>query len=227
MTEIDIQKQMFGLMTILDEQSRVAKEAIDGLATERAALAKERAAVANVANEVRRAAADAIPAMQRAAGEAVGASVRASLSGTAQTLAASFEESTRPILGRLAMAIDATSKTEATMQRAAEYLTLKLVALAAAALGAIILTSYLAIGWQQGQIIKLSEEKEQIESDIATLKVSVIELEKRGARIRLNTCGPDSRLCVEITKKQRGKEDNYEGPYSTDDGKQFVIPSGY
>ena len=85
---MDAQQQLFGLMAVAKEHQKAVKAAIDGLTAERVALAKERAAVAQaaasvagIAGEVRKAAADAVPAMQKAAGEAVGASVRQPLAG--------------------------------------------------------------------------------------------------------------------------------------------------
>lgn len=91
--------ELFGMMKIAKTQQEAVQAALDGLAAERAALAKERAthaaalaqqieAVKNVAGGVsavtaslQQATSEAIPALQKAAGEAVGASVRQSLAG--------------------------------------------------------------------------------------------------------------------------------------------------
>ena len=69
---MDAQQQIFSLMAAAEDQQKAVKTLLDALAAERAALAKERAAVAQAAasvagipGEVRKAAADAIPAIRR------------------------------------------------------------------------------------------------------------------------------------------------------------------
>ena len=42
---MDAQQQLFGLMSVAEEHQRAIEAAIDGLTAERAALAKERAAL--------------------------------------------------------------------------------------------------------------------------------------------------------------------------------------
>lgn len=85
---MEAQQQLFGLMVVAEEHQKAVKAALDGLTAERAALAKERVAlsqaaarVAGVADGVKRAAEEAIPAIQKAAEEAIGASVTQSLAG--------------------------------------------------------------------------------------------------------------------------------------------------
>ena len=86
-------------MVVAEEHQKAVKAALDGLTAERAALAKERGAlsqaaarVAGVADGVKRAAAEAIPALQKAAGEAVGASVTQSLAGASVEAAKALGE---------------------------------------------------------------------------------------------------------------------------------------
>lgn len=85
--------ELFGMMKITKDLQASAKAAIDGIASERVALAKDRAAmtttlaqqaeavrgaaisVSNVAATIRQAATDSIPAIQEAAGASVSSSV--------------------------------------------------------------------------------------------------------------------------------------------------------
>lgn len=103
---MDAQQQLFTLMALAEEQQKAVQAAIEGLADERAALAKERAAVARaaasvagVADEVRKAAADTVPALKRAAGEAVGASVKQSFAGAADAAVQALGEAAKPVIG--------------------------------------------------------------------------------------------------------------------------------
>ena len=64
---------------------------------------------------------------------------------------------------------------------------------------------------------------------MAELQANVAALEKRGGRIRLDKCGPDGRLCVEIARDQgSGGQVPYAGSWqSSDKQRQYVIPRGY
>ena len=104
---MDAQQQIFSLMAAAEDQQKAVKTLLDALAAERAALAKERAAVAQAAasvagipGEVRKAAADAIPAIQKAAGEAVGASVRIPC-GASDAAAKALNEAAKPVISSL------------------------------------------------------------------------------------------------------------------------------
>ncbi len=122
---MDAQQQLFGLMALAQEHQQAVKAAIDGLAVERAALAKERAAlkqaatnVAGVAIDVGRAAAQAVPAVQKAAAEAVDASVKHSLAGAADAAATALGEAAKPIIDSLSGVVRAAGEAEGKLSGA-------------------------------------------------------------------------------------------------------------
>lgn len=201
---MEAQQQLFGLMAVAEEHQKAVKAAIDGLIAERAALAKERAAVAQaaasvagVAGEVRKAAADSIPAMQKAAGEAVGASVRQSLVGASDAAAKALGEAAKPVIGSLSGVVQAASDAEGSMRNAGAWFAWKWVAVAAGGLGGVCLAVYLALAWQLHQVRNLREEKAELEANVA-------DLAKRGGRAKLEKCGDQGRLCVRIDKSAGG-----------------------
>lgn len=218
---MDAQQQLFGLMAVAEEHQKAVKAALDGLTAERAALAKERAAVAQaaasvagIAGEVRKAAADAVPAMQKAAGEAVGASVRQSLVGASDAAAKALGEASRPIVGQLSGVVKAASEAEGKLSGAVAAFGWRWAMLAggAAAGGivAVLLVAWLAVWWQRHQVEQLAEQKAALLGEVAQLQANVEEWAKRGGRAKLEKCGEQGRLCVRIDKSSVfGKEGDY------------------
>ena len=214
---MDAQQQLFGLMAVAEEHQKAVKAAIDGLTAERAALAKERAAVAQaaasvagIAGEVRKAAADAVPAMQKAAGEAVGASVRQSLAGASDAAAKALGEAAKPVIGSLSGVVQAAHEAEGSMRNAGAWFAWKWVAVAAGGLVGVCLVAYAALAWQLHQVSSLREEKAALLGEVAQLQANADDWAKRGGRAKLEKCGDAGRLCVRIDKTTSyGKDSDY------------------
>lgn len=221
-------EQLFGLMAVAEEQQKAVKAALDGLAAERAALAKAAAALAGVAGEVRKAAAEAIPAIEDAADEAVGASVRRSLAGASAAAAKALGEASRPIVERLSGVVQAAGEAEGKLSGAVAAFGWRWAMLAggAAAGGivAVLLAAWLAVWWQRHQVESLSEQKAALLGEVAQLQANVAALEKKGGRIVMATCG--GRLCIEASGDQGGG--GKSGVWKNKEtGVQLVIPRGY
>ena len=231
---MDAQQQIFSLMAAAEDQQKAVKTLLDALAAERAALATERAAVAQAAasvagipGEVRKAAADAIPAIQKAAGEAVGASVRQSLAGASDAAAKALGEAARPVVGSLSGVIQSAGEAEASLKNAGQWFAWKWVAVAAGGLVGVCLVAYASLAWQLHQVSSLREEKAALQADIAQMQANASALERKGGRIVLSTCG--GRLCIEASSNQGQGAEQWKGANwsNKENGVQLVIPRGY
>lgn len=231
---MDAQQQLFGLMAVAEEHQKAVKAALDGLTAERAALAKERAAVAQaaasvagVADEVRMAAADAIPAIKRAAGEAVEVSVRQSLAGASDAAAKALGEAAKPVIDSLSGVVQAAIDAESSMRNAGRWFAWKWVAVAAGGLVGVCLVAYASLEWQRYQLEQLTEQKAVLQADIEQMQVNVAALEKKGGRIVMSTCG--KRLCIEASSNQGVGAEQWKGSNWSNKktGVQLVIPRGY
>lgn len=214
---MDPQQQLFGLMALAEEHQKAVQAAIDGLADERAALAEERAAVAQaaanvagVADAVRKAVADAVPALKRAAGEAVGASVRQSLAGAADAAVKALEEAAKPVIGSLSGVVKAAGEAEGSMRRAGAWFAWKWVAVAGGGAVGVCLLAYASLAWQLHQVNSLREEKAELQDEVVQLQVNANEWAKQGGRVKLERCGDALRLCVRVNKTAiYGKDNDY------------------
>lgn len=218
---MDTQQQIFALMAAAEDQQKAIGVAVEALAAERVALSKERAAVAQaaasvagVANDVRKAAADAVPALRKAAGEAVGASVHQSLAGVSGAATAALEEASRPIVGRLTDVTHSLGEAEGKLSDAVASFGWRwaIVAGGAAAgcIAAVLIAAWLSVWWQRHQVDDLLEQKAQLQAEVGQLQGNAEEWAKRAGRAKLDKCGDASRLCVRIDKTTGyGKDADY------------------
>lgn len=206
---MDAEQQLFGMMTVLQDQQKAVQAAIDGLAAERAATAKERAFMAQVLVAVK----DAASGVRKAAGDAVEASVTQSLVGASDAAAAALSEAAKPVIGRLADVVRAAGSAEGKLNGAVAAFGWKwaMVAGGAAAGGilTVLLVAWISVGWQRHQVETLSEE-------VAQLKATAADLAKRGGRADFTMCGEKKRPCVRVDNSQ-----NYG------EGRDYFVLKGY
>jgi hypothetical protein len=185
------------------------------------------AKVAGVAGDVKRAAADAVPAMERAAGEAVGTSMRQSLAGASQTAANALGEAAKPVIRSLSGMVQAAQDAEGAMRSAGAWFAWKWVAVAAGGLIGVCLVAYASLAWQLHQVSSLRDDRAALAADVAQMQATVSALEKKGGRIVMTTCG--GRLCIEASSNQGAGVEQWKGGNwsNKETSVQLVIPRGY
>lgn len=196
--------ELFGMIKITKDLQASAKAAIDGIASERAALAKDRAAmtttlaqqaeavkaaagsVSNVAATIRQAAADSIPAIQKAAGEAVGLAVTDSLNGASDAAVEAIRQAARPLLGQLTTATNDASTAAGNLESAAQWYSWKAGSVLAAGVAGLMVSAYLifvALVWWQGSKL------EDMRKEEATLRTQVDDLQRSANALKRGNYG--------------------------------------
>ena len=215
---MDEQQQIFGLMAVAEEHQKAAAAAIAGLAAERAALAKERALLAQVAQGI-----------QKATSEAVSAAVGQSLAGASETAAKALGDAATPVIGKLSGVVQAARDAEDSMRKAGQWFAWKWVAVATGGLAGVCLVAYVALAWQLHEVGSLSHEKAKLAAAIVRERATVAELTKDGGRVVWNTCG--GRLCFEASSNQGTYSNGTSiplGSWTTNKRHvPLVIPKGY
>lgn len=193
--------ELFGMMKITKDLQAAAKTAIDGIAAERVALGKDRAAmsasfaqqaelvkaaagsVSTVATNIRQAAAQAIPAIQEAAGAAVGASVSESLSGASEAAVGAIGEAAKPLLGKMSKATGNAQTAAENLESAAKWLSWKAGCFFAAGMAGLLLAAFMIftslVWWQGSKLQDLRKEEAELQARVADLQGSA-DLLKRG-----------------------------------------------
>ena len=207
------EEQLYGLMALAQEQQKTAQAALERLATERAALAQERQALAELVTDSYRMSATFGEVAEKTARTALRQAVHENLANLGAITAKSLQEATAPVIARL---------------NGAERMVRRLHT-AALVLGAILGVILLAGGALLWRLHDLRVTAATLSTRIQREQATVTELDKRGGRVRWGYCGPHNRLCFEIAPDQGGRTSvPYRGAWqNTQTGTQFVIPRGY
>ena len=186
------------------KQQDAATGAINDLAKERAELRATIEALQNTSGS-----------LQKAAGDAAAKAVRETLGHAPKTAQASFNAAT-----------EALNIAAGKVRIAGAWLTWQFAVVFILVGAAAVATNYAISRFalpDRAEIDALRSEKAELESSIA-------DLNKRGAKIKINTCG--GRLCIEASTNQ-GKDATGNpapmGSWRTTDGREvpLVIPRGY
>lgn len=204
---MDDHDKLGAMFAVMEEQQAAVQSAIAGLAQERKTMAAAIDAMKNTSGTIQKAAGDAAA---RAVVESIGQAPKTATTALNQAAGALHEAAEQ-------------------VRSAGAWLTFKVAASVAGA-GLVMVLAMYVLGrfmlpsdadWQE--LAQLRVEKAELEANIA-------DLNKRGAKIKLNTCG--NRLCIEASSNQ-GKDAAGNpapmGSWETVDGRKvaLVIPRGY
>jgi len=193
------------------EQQEAVKAAVDGIAQERAKLAGTIEAIKNASSS-----------LQTATGTAASKAVTETLGKAPKTAA-----------DALGVATEALDDAADRVRDAGAWISWKFALVFAFAGAAAVATTYTIARFtlpDRAEIEANRAELAQLQSEKAELEGNIAALTKRGGRIKLSTCGPANRLCVQITGKQGDApgQTDYQGAWlSEDNKKRFAIPHGY
>jgi hypothetical protein len=246
---MEAQETLAKLLNTSEQQGRTAEKLLVELKGQIAALAVATKVTQNAASSVgqcaasvEQAARNAAPALQKAAEDAVGAAVdmaiKRALEDASDAAAAVIDAAARATLDQLSGMAAQAQQAEQQLNKATASFGWKWAALAGGAL-ALTLTSFMLVAWmsiwlQRFQVTELAEQKTQLQGDVARLQTQVAALAKKGARIKLATCG--GRLCIEASGDQGKGEGKghgkggteWRGPWKDkESGAALVIPNGY
>lgn len=204
---MDDNDKLGAMFAVLEDQQAVVQSAIAGLAQERKAMEATINAMKNTSG-----------ALQKATGDAAARAVVESIGQAPKTAVAALDQ-----------AMAALDEAVGQMHDAGAWLTYKAVA-AVAGIGLLMVLAMYVLGRFMMPSEADREELVQLRAERAELEANIADLTKRGAKIKLNTCG--NRLCIEASSNQ-GKDQAGNpvpmGAWETVDGRKvaLVIPRGY
>jgi hypothetical protein len=157
--------RLYGLMELAERHQAAAQAALDGMAAERAALRRERDALAHQVQDLQL-------AMQGTVRQAVADSLaNAATEGTAAVQAA-----TRPLLDRVAGAAAEAGQAEAALRRVVTWASWGLLGWVLAAVAGLVLAGWLAstavLWWDTGAITDAQVRKAQLQAEVAQMQAN-------------------------------------------------------
>jgi len=204
------EQELYGLMAIANEQQQAAAIALEKLEAQRkeldATIASAKTAVLEMEKAGRASAIIIEKATRIAVTEAVSASLEAIRDQTASALADSVKPSVKALEGATKHAKQAGHE----LGEAAGSISWKWTGIWAFT-GAVLLLT----------VVGLSMLLVPSPMEIADLRANVADLEARGGRVQLTTCGDSRRLCARIDPKAE-KGDQYG-----QNGQRWMILQGY
>ena len=198
--------QLYGLMEIAERQQATVQAALEGLAAERAALARERQ---TFAQEV---------ALLRAGTHAtVSLAVAEGFAGAAGKGVEAVQVATQPLLGKLEDVTASAVRAEAALRRVVLWASWRLLGWIMALIVTLVLLGWLTgnalVWWDTGTIT-------QLQGEISALQANNDSWVKAGMLDRLERCAPGNRPCVEVNEDA--------GPFGSPGGPQdYRVLKGY
>ncbi len=193
----ETEDRLYGLMEIAERQQAAVQAALDGLTAERAALGRERQALAKTAGD--------LALGTRVAAEA---GVQASLAGAATEGVAAVQAATKPLLGRLAGMTAEAGQAEAALRQVVLWASWRLLGWVMAGVAGLVLLGWLAstlvLWWDMGTIAAAQLQKAQLQQEVAGLQATQDAWVKAGMLGRLERCGPKARPCIRVDEGAGG-----------------------
>jgi hypothetical protein len=198
--------QLYGLMEIAERQQAAVQAALEGLAAERAALARERETFAQE-----------VALLRAGTREAVSLAVAEGFAGAAGKGVAAVQVATQPLLGKLEGVTASAANAEAALRRVVSWASWRLLGWIMMLIVALVLLGWLTsnalVWWDTGTIT-------QLQGEITELQANHDSWVKAGMLDRLERCAPGNRPCVEVNEDA--------GPFGTPGGPQdYRVLKGY
>ena len=208
----ETEDRLYGLMEIAERQQAAVQAALDGLAAERAALGREREALARGVRD-----------LQLGTQGAVRSAVTDSLAGAATEGVAAVEAATKPLLGRLAGVTAEAGQAEAALRQVVLWASWRLLGWVMAGVAGLVLLGWLAstlvLWWDTGTIAAAQVEKAQLQAQVAELQANYDGWVKAGMLEKVTRCNPGNRPCVRVNEGA--------GPFESQGHNDYRVIQGY
>ena len=185
--------RLYGLIEVAERQQAAAQATLDGVAAERAALAREREALAR-----------GVAGLQAGTQEAVRAAVAESLAGAATEGVAAVRAATGPPLSRLDGVAEQAREADAALRGVVAWASWRLLGWLVAVGAAMVVLGWLmnsgVLWWDTSAIAAARAEKAQLQAEVAEMRANRDEWVKAGMLAKLARCNPGNRPCVRINE---------------------------
>ena len=184
--------RIFGLLALAEDQQTAVRAGVEGMALERAAMAKERVALVQqiealkkLADELTKTVLKALPLMAQASASAAKAAVEKALAGAAETSTQAAIESAKPTLASLAGAVQSANTVQLALKKAVKDFTRKWTSVAASATAGAILAAALVswglVWWQRQELQSLAAERDKLSAEVNALQGQADQTRRNGA----------------------------------------------
>ena len=170
-------ERIYALLAVVEDQQNAVRAGIQGLAQERAALATERVALVQQAEQLKRltdklvsAVGSAIPQMAHTAGEAARAAMSETLRLSGEAAAKAAAKAALPELAKFTAAVESAAAVQIQLGAAVKDFRRKWTWVVAFALAGLVvaaaLVAYGAAWWQLRELGQLQVQRDQLRTEV-------------------------------------------------------------
>lgn len=185
------EERLYGLMEIAERQQAAVQTALNGLAAERVAFARERG---NLAAEAK--------TLGRTTREAAAAAVVEGFANVGVQGVEAVRKAAQPLITQLAGVAASAGEAEAALRRVILWASWRVLAWITGLIVVLTVVGWLIthglIWWDTGTVTQLQGEISDLQNQIAKLEDNRNTWVKAGMLDKLETCGPNSRPCVAV-----------------------------
>ena len=186
-------ERIFGLLALAEDQQTAVRAGVEGMALERAAMAKERVALVQqteamkkLADELTKTVLKALPQMAQASAMAAKAAVEKALAGAAETSTQAATLAAKPTLASLSGAVQSANAVQLALKKAVKDFARKWTWVAASATAGAILAAALVswglVWWQRQELQSLAAERDKLSAEVNALQGQADQTRRNGAR---------------------------------------------
>ncbi len=202
------EERLYGLIEITERQQVAVQAALDGLAAERAALARERKQLA-----------EGISVISGRLRDTVRVAVSESMADAAENGTTAVRRATEPLLCDLAGVSSQAAQAETALRNVVQWASWRLLGWGVAGIAVLVLLGWLAsslvLWWDAGAIGAAQLQKAQLEVEIAGLRANQDEWIKAGMLGKIEHCGPTMRPCIRV--------DESAGPFGEQSDHRVIL----
>lgn len=204
------EQELFALMAIAQEQQKAVDAALSKLALRQIELDALIVRANKAAVGIEQASQSAASTIQKATQSAVEQGIKAALERVSEQTRSTLGQAINPATNALKEVTELVIDTDKRLHRTKNSLSWKFSAILTMALCMLFVTAMV--------LAKLFVPNPE---EIADLRATVADLERRGGKVQLNTCGDDRRLCAKINLKAKAAGDVYGN------NSEWMILQGY
>ena len=177
----DADERIYALLSVVEDQQTAVRAGIQGLALERAAMATERVALVQQAEQMKRlndklvsAVGAAIPQMAQTAGEASRAALAEMLKLSGEAAAKAAAKTALPELAKFTAAVESAAAVQIQLGAAVKDFQRKWAWVVAFAIAGLVLAAALvahgAVWWQRSELEQLEAQRDKLRTEINALQ---------------------------------------------------------
>ena len=201
----EMERRLYEVLTMAETSQATAQVTLDGLAAERAALSRERTALALQVTE-----------LQQRMKASVAAAVKETLAGAAGQVVAEVKEQIGSLEHNVGVMTNSVADAEFALERIIKWVSWRILGLVVVVLVVLGGGGWVASAgvqwWDEKAIASAQAEKDQLQQDVDDLKADRETWVQAGMLDQITRCNPGNRPCVAVDENA-GQFGLPGGPY--------------